>query len=78
MASRLPFQHRGFTLHVTRAPGRFGEDTYGYRIEHRALTLHASTEDFRSATAAERAARQFVDDALLGFERANDSRRARA
>lgn len=60
--------HRGFDLRL-RSHG----SAYAFEIGHVDLTLHASDTDFRSAFAAERAARQFVDDALSAFDDASTS-----
>lgn len=61
MSAPLTLFHRGFALQI-----RFGDDAYGYVIDHAGLTLHAAA-DFRTAGAADRAARRFVDDALGAF-----------
>ena len=64
MSAPLTLSHRGFALQI-----RFGDDAYGYVIDHAGLTLHAAA-DFRSAGAADRAARCFIDDALGAFAHA--------
>lgn len=64
MSAPLTLSHRGFALQI-----RFGADGYSYVIDHAGLTLHAAA-DFRSAGAADRAARRFVDDALGAFAHA--------
>ena len=63
--TRTPLHHRGFRLQPYRA-----ETGYSVAIEHLGLTLHTES-GHRSAFAAERAARQFVDDALCVFEDAD-------
>ena len=57
-------RHRGFEFAVRPSddPERFA-----FAVLHRGLQLHASTPEFRSAISADRAARQFVDDALGVF-----------
>ncbi len=61
-SARTPLYHRGFRLQPYRA-----ETGYSVAIEHLDLTLHTES-GHRSAFSAERAARQFVDDALGVFE----------
>ena len=57
-----PLCHRGFSLRLCQAGTGFS-----VAIEHLGLTLHTES-GHRSAFSAERAARQFVDDALGVFE----------
>lgn len=47
------------------------EVRFAFTIAHRGLRLHTSTPDFRSPTAADRAARMFVDDALGAYDYAS-------
>ena len=63
--SRAAFAHRGFQLRLRAEAG-----TFAFDIRDHDLTLHTSAPDFRSAHAAERAARRFVDDALGAFSAA--------
>lgn len=63
MHASLPaFRHRGFELDI-----RTGGAGFTFAVSHEGLALHASEATHRSATSAERAARQFVDDALAAF-----------
>lgn len=57
--------HRGFELRLRASDG-----TFAFEIGHHDLTLHASTPDFGTPHAAERAARLFVDDALGAYDAA--------
>ncbi len=66
--ARSVFVHRGFELRLHAA-----DDAFAFEIGHHDLTLHASTCDFRSPHAAERAGRRFVDDALGAFDAASSS-----
>ena len=63
----LPLRHRGFelALHREAAGGPFA-----FHVSHLGLGLHTSCPGFGTAVAAERAARQFVDDALGAFDAA--------
>ena len=55
--------HRGFDLDVqSRGTG------FAFTVTHDGLALHVSDPAHRTALSAERAARQFVDDALGVFE----------
>ena len=63
MPTRTPLRHRGFDFAVRPGPG----GTFAFAVSHRGLPLHASGAEFRSAVSADRAARQFVDDALGVF-----------
>ncbi|MEM1117235.1 MAG: hypothetical protein AAF594_06490 [Bacteroidota bacterium] len=65
MAPTLPaFHHRGFELDIqSRGAG------FAFAVSHDGLALHASAPTHRTSLSAERAARQFVDDALAPFER---------
>ena len=62
MSAPLTVFHRGFSLQI-----RFSKDAFGYVIEHAGLPLHTSA-DFRSAGAADRAARRFIADALGAYD----------
>lgn len=61
--TRHTFHHRGFSLEIRRAPAGFA-----FTIRQGADALHTSRADFGTAGSADRAARQFVDDALFSFE----------
>lgn len=70
MSAPSPLRHRGFELAVRRE----GEGApLSFRVSHRGLALHTSRPDFQTAVSAERAARQFVDDALGAFRAASSS-----
>lgn len=60
----LPLRHRGFELALRRESEA---GAFAFRVSHLGLDLHTSRPGFGTATAAERAARQFVDDALGAF-----------
>jgi hypothetical protein len=60
----LPLRHRGFELALRRESQ---EGPFSFRVSHFGFDLHTSRPGFGTATAAERAARQFVDDALGAF-----------
>lgn len=62
MLTRPAFHHRGFELDIQGSAAGFA-----FAITHAGLTLHASAPSYRTATSADRAARQFVDDALGAF-----------
>lgn len=68
MLTRLAFHHRGFALDIQRSNAGFA-----FAISHDGLTLHASEHDYRTATSADRAARQFIDDALDVFTHSTQS-----
>jgi hypothetical protein len=70
MTLRTPLSHRGFSLTIRRAAGMDGDGVFAYTVVHQGLPLHRSRADYRSATAADRAARRFIDDALGAFEAA--------
>ena len=61
-SDRAPLSHRGF--HLRPHPAGAG---FAVVIEHLGLALHTES-GHRSAFSAERAARQFVDDALGVFD----------
>ena len=65
----LTSAHRGFVYALHRSAGD-GEMRFAFSIAHLGLELHASRATFRSAASADRAARQFVDDALGAFAHA--------
>lgn len=63
MPDALPrYSHRGFALDL-----RHDEAGFAFTISHLGLALHASEPTHRTSHSAERAARQFVDDALTPF-----------
>ena len=68
LASLPAFHHRGFELDV-----QGGDAGFGFAITHEGLALHASSATHPTALSAERAARQFVDDALAPFSQATQS-----
>ena len=70
-ASPLTSAHRGFLYALHRMESEGQDIRFAFSIAHRGLRLHTSTPDFRSPSAADRAARQFVDDALGAFEYAS-------
>ncbi len=61
--TRQTFHHRGFALEIRRAGAGFA-----FAVLQDGFPLHASRSDFRTAGSADRAARQFVDDALFSFD----------
>lgn len=61
--TRQVFHHRGFSLAIRHAAARFA-----FAIAQDGHALHTSRPDFATPQSAERAARQFVDDALGAFE----------
>jgi hypothetical protein len=67
-AAPLTVYHRGFAVSIHKMKGRDG--LYGYVVHHDGLALHASGGLYGSATRAEQAGRQFVDDALGAFDAA--------
>ncbi len=62
-SDRSFLSHRGFRLGLRAQAG----SGFAVAIEHAGLTLHTEA-GHRSALSAERAARQFVDDALGVFD----------
>ena len=68
--SPLASAHRGFIYALHRSEP---EDTpcFAFSISHRGLRLHTSPAEFRTPGAADRAARQFVDDALGAYRYAS-------
>ncbi len=73
MSPRSPLSHRGFNLNICRSMGLDGDGVFAYTVAHHDLALHRSRADFRSAGAADRAARRFIDDALGAFDHAATS-----
>lgn len=68
------FYHRGFTLAVRPSAGEPGGALrFVFEVEHDGMPLHATEPLYRTAVAAERAARLFVDDALTAFEYATQA-----
>ena len=65
----LTSAHRGFVYALHRSEGD-DEIRFAFSISHLSLVLHTSRPTFRSAASADRAARQFVDDALGAFNHA--------
>ncbi len=61
--TRQTFHHRGFALEIRRASAGFA-----FAVLQDGFPLHVSRADFRTAGSADRAARQFIDDALVSFE----------
>ena len=61
--TRHTFHHRGFSLQIRRV-----EAGYAFTIRQGGSELHTSRAEFGTAVSADRAARQFVDDALVSFE----------
>jgi hypothetical protein len=73
MSPRSILSHRGFALDISRAAGLDGDGVFAFTVVHQGLPLHRSRADFRSAVAADRAARRFIDDALCAFDYATSS-----
>ena len=65
----LTSAHRGFVYALHRGETD-DEMRFAFSIAHLGLVLHTSRATFRSAASADRAARQFVDDAVGAFDRA--------
>lgn len=65
----MTLRHRGFDLTIGTMFGRFGAQSYGYTVLHRGHVLHESRGDFGSASAADKMARQLIDDALGVYDR---------
>ena len=61
--TRQVFYHRGVSIEICRTAGR-----YAFVIAQDGHALHTCRPDFATPQSAERAARQFVDDALGAFE----------
>lgn len=68
--SSLTSAHRGFIYALHRMEADTDEVRFAFSIAHRGLRLHTSSADFRSPSAADRAARQFVNDALGAYDHA--------
>ncbi|GAB5537323.1 MAG: hypothetical protein Rubg2KO_35720 [Rubricoccaceae bacterium] len=66
----LTSAHRGFIYALHRMETDADELRFAFSIAHRGLRLHTSSADFRSPSAADRAARQFVNDALGAYDHA--------
>lgn len=60
-------RHRGFELALRREGGG---GAFAFHVSHVGLRLYSSPPGFGTATAAERAARRFVDDALGAYGQA--------
>jgi len=69
ITEEMTLWHRGFDLTIGTMHGRFGAESYGYTVLHRGHVLHESRGDFGTASAADKMARQFIDDALGVFDR---------
>jgi len=67
-AAAMTLRHRGFDLTIRTMHGRFGAQSYGYTALHRGHVLHESGGEFGTASAADKAARQLIDDALRMFD----------
>ncbi|MCH7975012.1 MAG: hypothetical protein IIC18_00460 [Bacteroidetes bacterium] len=65
----MTLRHRGFDLTIATMHGRFGAQSYGYTVLHLGHVLHESRGDFGTASAADKMARQLIDDALGMFDR---------
>ncbi|MCH7639466.1 MAG: hypothetical protein IH855_08395 [Bacteroidetes bacterium] len=65
----MTLRHRGFDLTIATMHGRFGAQSYGYTVLHHGHVLHESRGDFGTASAADKMARQLIDDALGVFDR---------
>ena len=61
--TRQAFYHRGFSLEIRRAPSG-----YAFSVRQGEHALHTSRAAFGTPGSADRAARQFVDDALGAFD----------
>lgn len=68
--TRQAFHHRGFSLDIRRASSGAG---FSFAIAQDGFPLHTSRADFGTAGSADRAARQFIDDALGAFEHATQA-----
>lgn len=64
----MTLRHRAFDLTIRTMHGRFGAQSYAYSILHRGHVLHESGGAFGSASAADKAARQLIDDGLRMFD----------
>ncbi len=64
----MALRHREFDLTIRTVEGRFGEQSYAYSVLHNGHVLHESGGDYGSASAADKAARQLIDDALCMFD----------
>ena len=68
--TRQAFYHRGFSLEIRRAPSGAG---FSFAIAQEGFPLHTSRADYGTALSADRAARQFIDDALGAFDYATQA-----
>lgn len=66
-ARGLMLYHKGFDILIRHSTGRRTRP-YGYTIRHQGLDLHCADGAFGSACSADRAARQFIDDALGAYD----------
>lgn len=65
----MSLRHRGFDITIQMKQGRYGANSYGYTVLHLGHILHDSGGDFGTASAADKAARQLIDDAVGMFDR---------
>lgn len=66
----MTLRHCDFDLTISTMHGRFGAQSYGYTVLHRGHVLHQSGGEFGTASAADKAARRLIDDALGVFDNA--------
>ncbi|MEO0559872.1 MAG: hypothetical protein AAF170_17015 [Bacteroidota bacterium] len=66
--SPLTSAHRGFVYALHRKEADTKQVRFAFSIAHRGLRLHTSEAEYRSPAAADRAARQFVNDALGAYD----------
>jgi hypothetical protein len=73
--TRQAFHHRGFSLEIRRSPAGLGRPGAGFSfaIAQDGFPLHTSRADYGTAGSADRAGRQFIDDALGAFEHATQA-----
>ncbi len=64
----MELRHRGFEITIRSIDGRYGRQSYGYTTLHRGHVLHETGGEFGSASAADKAARLLIDDALRMFD----------
>ncbi len=65
----MSLRHCGFDLTIRTKQGRYGDNSYAYTVLHRGHVLHDSGGEFGTASAADKAARQLIDDAVGMFDR---------